>query len=829
MFSLLDNKALEPWAAGIDVVAALAVPFISTFWKPDPGPSIKDVLNRLDDLSTQIDQIQSQITGIQNQLSQLERAVHLGNCSNRLADLLKPIATVNTLQKRYRELADDEAAIPTAANPTTRARTLDANFAGFATDALGPTSDRTPNVSVTTSPLATIITQMDSALLGPRTSLGEGIIGACAVVGYDQWKATVASDPTSGWLGDQGYYQQITDLVRQYENYEVQALTYLEEAAYYRAAQFLHNDDPSLASTLGPDSLAKVCALATTQAPDGTAARLCKSVTTEVQDTYNNMVAEWKLTGRPYSNGTVVLAPGSKLTGAPGNIPPLLWVRDPASHPHQQNWEVSTYSGAAKDIDGLDTWHPATLIDWNDLEREWQYSSPGRTDTSPGILGAMTQSKEFSSVERLFWIPQAHFTSVFESARWEVPRFPLVSAVVSLEPITVRCFVAPTTPDTWQFNAGIACSSSWWSHYVTVTLHFDGMRPYQDRFIYEWSAEYQVPVDQRTSPLAPLRGFAHQSCLLGRPCHLNEINWQGKSPIAGPFGRPISNAAADTMPVTALPDNAACTNTFGAPKLCTASGHGYSDGQFTRWLDDVLPNPSQPSPIAAAQPTVQPGTAGTLTCDPDWAEKSSPEWGPLVETDTSWTATAPVPPASASRIFTATTNADQPITATDISGPLGNPTFRVTCTVTARWARLSNTTEAASATYQVVSGRSDLAPGVARVPAAPGIGPVELNGTQASVGWTVGDDYSNTIRSFTITPYLLTTSGYQAQTPIQVNAGSSGPSPNVGAQDSWEVPLSAGSTYRFSVSDNSEVSQGGVGPIPVVGLPSALSDSVTSL
>jgi hypothetical protein len=827
LFSLLDNKALEPWAAGVDIVAALAVPFISTFWKPDPGPSIKDVLNKLDDLSSQVDQIQAQITAIQNQLTQLERAVHLGNCSNRLADLLKPIATINTLQKRYRELADDEAAIPTAANPATRARTLDANFAGFASDALGPTSNQTPNVSVTTSPLATIITEIDAALLGPRTSLGEGIIGACAVVGYDQWRATLSSDPTRAWLGDQGYYQQITDLVRQYENYEVQALTYLEEAAYYRAAQFLHNDDPSLASTLGPDQLAQVCALATTQAPDGTAARLCKSVSTEVRDTYDNMVAEWKLTGRPYSNGTVVLAPGSKLTGAPGDIPPILWLRDPARHPHQQSWEVSTYSGAAKEIDGLDTWHPATVIDWNDLEREWQYSSPGRTDASPGILGAMTQSKEFSNVERFFWIPQAQFSSIFERGRVQFPPAPPVSAVLSIEPITVRCFVAPTTPDTWRFDAGIACGPSWWSHYATATVHFEGQRLIGNKIYYSWRAEYQVPADQRTSPLSALRGAAHAECPLSQYCYLNVVNWLG-SPIAAPLGRSISTASADTMPVTALPDNAACTNTFGAPKLCTASGPGYSDERFARWLDDVLPNPSQPSPIAAGQPTVRPGAAGTLSCDPNWAEKSSPQWGPLVETETYWTATAPVPPASASKVFTETTPGDQPINTADISGPLGSSTYRVTCTATARWARLSNTTEAASATYQVVSERTDLAPGVARVPAAPAIGPVQLNGGQATVDWTVGDDFGNAITSFTITPYLLTTSGYQAQSPITVDAGGSGPSPQVGAQDSWQVPVTTGSTYRFTVSDNSGVSQGGVGPILVIGLASALSDSVTS-
>jgi hypothetical protein len=717
LFARNGSAVLEPYAAGFDALAAIAAPLISAFWTSDPGPSIKDVLDKLDQMSEQLDQIQGQLNAVQAELAALHSELHLAACSGLIAQLDQTLVDIETDRNLYQQLLDDASAVPTTADPTARARTLDGQFANFAVDVLGT------GVAVADSPAAKAIALINKKLLNPGGGTGEGIIEACAKVGLDTWRAQTPL--AAKWLDDRGYYQQIITLVSWYQTYEVEALSYIEEAAYYRATQLVHTERPSI--MIPADARATVCQIAYTQLPDGSAARLCKNTQAEVTTTYDALVSQWKFTGRPYSDGTVVMSLGSKFTGSAGDIKPMLWVKDPARLPsamHRGTWDTATLP--ADPIDHLTGWKPASLADWNALETDWQAVNPNRSARSPGILGAMQDSGQFKAgnTNQFYWIPGAQATY-----RWTIYRYYQWGGIQGWRyggpNINVRCYVAGADKRTetyfvsWQDGAGIACSQAWWDAYATYDLYVNPVQ--QCCGIFDISARYYIPDFNTLYVPDPARpgtsGFLGDSstqrrdlrdldCNTSRgytPCPVDLKEWEG-SQTAAPEGTSHQPMTQDLMPTLAVPANPACTNSIGLPKLCTSSGNGYNDSAFMAWVNDNIPNPSLPSPTPVAAPTMSQVSPNSIRCTPaDWTG-TNPTVGPAIPADTTWSAAFPTPNASGARTRSVATGPAEDLNPTTMASAGGFRTdqpYRITCTVSARWANVVNSGTSVSASYQL--------------------------------------------------------------------------------------------------------------------------------
>ncbi len=196
--------------------------------------------------------------------------------------------------------------------------TLNRSFSEFANNVLGPGD----SLLISSWPMAQRINEIHTALMGGGPDQ-DGLIRACGRAALDEWQDGLKTNPRAGWLDDRSYYQGIDDEVRWYQSYQAQALGYIEEAGYYRAAQIYARDYPARAPQPCADPGA-VCRLALERHPEGVAAKLCRSIATEIEATRTAMGAEWQLAGVPYSNDQVVLSIPSVARGTSGNVKALL-------------------------------------------------------------------------------------------------------------------------------------------------------------------------------------------------------------------------------------------------------------------------------------------------------------------------------------------------------------------------------------------------------------------------------------------------------------------------------------------------------------------------
>jgi hypothetical protein len=451
VFSALRNVSTA--ISGFGAISELLSPLF--FGSP---ATIDDVVAQLTQIQGQLDQIQGQLNQVQDQLTQLHSEQTLGQCSTLIANLNPTLVGLSAGHNQYQQLLDDGKALTTSQNPAQRVATLDGNFADFAQNVLGS------GVSVTDSPLGRSIALIDADLRDPGAGLGEGIIQACSKTGYDNWRRGVASDPASGWIDDWGYYRQITNLVLSYQSYEVQALNFIEEAGYFRATALLHQEDPTVVVT--PALRSSVCQLAYKDEPDGSAARLCKNVAAMARETYDDLVDQWKLTGRPYTDSETVLQIGSDASGFGGDIKPTLLARDPTSVPGASGtWHDATLRNPT--YDGLDGWKPASLADWTQLQTGYGHAHDGASD----LLDGLKASELFTDPVGTYWIPDQTASGL----KLPVPRRTLSGFLrdwpySSRAELTMRCFVAGG-------SRAIACSQDWLDHHVSLqqssgALHF---------------------------------------------------------------------------------------------------------------------------------------------------------------------------------------------------------------------------------------------------------------------------------------------------------------------------------------------------------------------
>ena len=680
--------------------------------------TIDDVLAKLDQIQGQLTQIQDQLNQVQDQLTRLRSEQNLGQCSTLLANLNSTLVDLSASHDHYQQLIDDAAAIPTAKDPAQRVKTLDGNFQNFAENVLGP------GVSVAASPLGRSIGLIDADLRDPGGGLGQGIIQACTKTGFDNWRSGVESDPASGWLDDWGYYRQISNLVLYYQSYEVQALNFIEEAGYFRATELLHQEDP--AQQVTPALRSSVCHLAYEDAPDGSATRLCKNVAAMTRQTYRDLVEQWKLTGRPYSDSEAVLQIGSDASGFPGDIKPTLWARDPASVPDATGtWHDSALKNPV--YDGLEGWKPAGLADWTQLQAGYGRAHGGATD----LLDGLQASEVFTDPVATYWIPEqtnGGLTLPTNSILYQGYKI-AYRPYSSLSELTMRCFVAGGSP-------GIGCSQDWLDHHVgsaefdfenngvgvvswkvqgpdgpgmgDVTFQADttGTQPaFSCRKQYAaagcWVLNRYLP-DGETLP-----GYFQPVVLGDHSLNSPGSGLIGSIPSKQPPPKTYDPPEVDQrlMPALTVPDRAECKNPIGLPKLCTS---GADSELFTSWVNTTIPNPDEQGPIATGAPSVDQRPShsyGTTTCTPaGWESTHSDQWGDLHQIDTTWTGQWSTPNADGHTTRTINLPADEPLDdrafAVD-DGFRATEPYRLTCTVNARWTKLANVGSAPSAEHEI--------------------------------------------------------------------------------------------------------------------------------
>ncbi len=676
--------------------------------------TIDDVLAKLDQIQGQLTQIQDQLNQVQDQLTRLQSEQNLGQCSTLLANLNSTLVDLNANHDHYQQLLDDAAALPTAKDPAQRVKTLDANFANFAENVLGP------GVSVADSPLGKSIGLIDADLRDPGNGLGQGIIQACTKTGFDNWRSGLASHPASGWLDDWGYYRQITNLVLYYQSYQVQALNFIEEAGYFRATELLHQEDP--AQQVTPALRASVCHLAEQDVPDGSATRLCKNVAAMTRQTYRDLVEQWKLTGRPYSDSETVLQIGSDASGFPGDIKPVLWARDPASVPDATGtWHDTALKNPV--YDGLEGWKPASLADWTQLQAGYGRAHDGATN----LLDGLNASEVFTDPVATYWIPEQTAGGLklpvpdpADDRRLPIPRWHYSPRAE----LTMRCFVAGGSP-------GIGCSQDWLDHRVSRKLE-SGPGKYKfgpPAVISSWTvqgpggpgmsdvtfqgdtvappftcsdhdpAQNCWPLDRYLPEGETLPGYFQGVGLGDNPLRTSVV------PVARPlktYDPPEVNQRL--MPALAVPTRPECENPIGLPKLCTS---GTDSELFTSWVNTTIPNPDEQGPIATGPPSVdQPNNAyGTTTCTAaGWESTHSDTWGDLHLIDTTWTGQWSTPNADGHTTRTINLPADERLDdhafAVDDGFRASEP-YRLTCTVNARWTKLANVGSAQSAEHDI--------------------------------------------------------------------------------------------------------------------------------
>ena len=783
LFEAAGFKQHLPAAYGL----ALAADFLTILGVGKAsGPSIQDVLNKLDAMSEQLDAIQSQLNDIERQLNTLGAAIaqqfqeiHAATCTAQQGLQSPAVSAVSLLERDYQSLIREEAAVPDARDPKEAVATLEQRFSEFATNVLGPGN----SLLVSSWPTAQRINEIHTTLMGSGPDQN-GLIRTCGRVSYDQWQAMRSADPKVGWLDDRGYYQAVDDVVRWYQSYEVQALGYIEEAGYLRAAQLYARDYPN--EQLDVDQRSAICTLASERHPDSVTARFCQTVAEELHAVRQDVGGEWRLAGVPFSNGNVVLSLPSQARGLrSGQTKAVLWVRKPSALPDGKGYNNFIQPPSMPSYEHFVGWRIATTEDWNDLWNSIREAGLG----GPNVLQAMDKSGAFTGIlptsegpretsGSLWALPNAFYWIPGETKEMTGP-----GLFTGPYTATVRCYVEEYFTD----GGGIVCSRA-----------------------------YQVSNPGLTGIFAPAMVLSSGAKVL------NSVSTEGILANRRPGGQaltawtpvePIEWAIPVPDSITVDGHQESCLSALGLPRPCGRN--------FSNWMDQTIPDPSQPSPEPTGQPAMAENGSATACNAHGWAA-GPPELGKVESLPTTWTAQWPTPNASGATTRSLDVPAGQPLNdatfATDGGFTVSQP-FRVTCTVNARWAELVNAGSAQSPRYQVTSNGSGYT--LTRVPA----GPNELSAAHGAPGtvklsFTLGDTYDSAVTGCTVTPYV----GGSARPPIVVPVDPSQPAPTTRSAVSVTVSATPGTTYRYSVAVN--VGADGTSA-SVTGIASSLSDQVT--
>jgi hypothetical protein len=780
---------------------------------------------------------------LQTQITALSAQVADASCNGLQTSLGTFVNTINAVNEKYKTTLAEAQLLPASQDPGATMATVKEDFANLATAALGSNSN-TPNGG----PLDSAINGIHDLLMGQGGDASAGVIHVCAQAGLLNYRTVTkkGTQTAQQWVDDRPYYAYVTALVNYYENYEVLGTTLIQEAAYYRVTALLARDKV----TVPADQTTSACAV-----PDRTSddpGQMCRNSAALTRHVYGNLVAEWTLTGRPYSDGKVVLQVDDAATGNGAGAQPILWVRDPTSVIASMatgTWQTDPNKTGS--YDAFDGWKPARLDEWQSLQKGAAQALSSCNSGSVVSLSVFTCMAQYSGLfthySGTFWMPGQQATGL----KLPAPDFSVLSVLgyggnryqfeYGGPDLALRCFATGEPSGYTPF----ACSQDWLDHHVAITkATAESEHTLEATYTVQWGFQvpgvslppwslgyyYLEPINQTgdyafdaTNQAYPLRINDTPDPTPALPFFLQSFQMHALKVCDGSAGTHYMCAAADfpyapketteklwqtLTVVTTNTDTQQCVNTVGVPQLCAPRGNAKPTAQdqpFENFLNETIPNPSQPSPAPTGHPSIK-LDGGTAECAPAGWKAPPDNWAygkvsPLPDT---WTAT------SGGAAYTTPTSPNALVRLDDkldlhrlvkTAGFDATQPFQLTCTVNARWDHLVNTGSAISAVYQVTPVGSGFV--VTRVPDAPVIGTASAGPESATVKWTVGASGSDKITNFQITPYI----GGVAQPALKPLPATGGDlSPTAGAKDSVTIAgLKSGTTYTFSVRANAAV------------------------
>lgn len=851
-FDAVGETGASEVSFGVAFLTSIIAPLLGL---GNSGPTIEDVLNKLDSMSEQLNQIKEQlseidskISALQVQIEQLTKLVVNQGCASALQTLDTRVGTINDVNALYGSMLTTAQSLPSGPDPAATLATIKEDFTNLATAAMGANSN-TPEGG----PLYDAITGIHRELMGSPVDPKSGVIYTCALAGLKNYQ----DGPQEDVVDDRPYYAQVTAIVNYYENYELLGLSLLDEAAAYRVTAALTAKHVAIPAK----NVQAPCALP--QAQSGDAAQLCRDSSKLTKDVYSDLVQEWTLTGRPYSDANVLLQDGVGATGESG-VQPMLWVRDPKALPRSEatgTW--STDPNKTISYDGFGGLKPARLAEWDNLNKGFE---EGHHCVAVNLFACM-QSAGFKNVSDVYWMPQQSASGL--KLQPPTDRQLTVEGNVGHEfayhyggpDITLRCFV--NAQIAIHFDPTFACSQAYLNQVnqvvdasakepslpiATYTIHwkFTGALSqdlssytlgYEATNPYNGDAKYGFDDGTQTYP-----AWVNEPPNGKLPPYLDPIEIAPPSYCSGGVFK-ADYPCGDKAAVTYSPPEATewlwyartvptqntstqrCVNSVGVPQLCApvdGAAPTAEDQPFESFIDNTIPNPSLPSPAAKAAPTIK-VEGNTAQCFSAGWEAPPTGWtyGGTSPLPTTWTATSGgssfTAPAGASYVQ-AGDKLDLSAFATAAKFDPTKP-FTLTCTVSARWERLINTGTALSDNYQVTPKGSSYV--LTQVPDAPVIGTSVAGGKSVTVHWTVGASHGTPVSSFTISPYAKGV----ALAPVTLKAGGPGLSGAEGAKDSASIEgLDPGTEYTFTVAQS--VTVPGT-TVEVPSPPSSLSEAVT--
>jgi uncharacterized membrane protein len=392
--SKIFNFEKAPGFLGAVGVLAFAGPILTAIFGGDSGPTIQDVLDKLDDIENRLDDIEAELTTVSHQIDTVDADVLLGTCQVETSALTDLLTRVETAQMAYAAVVDATRATQDAAS----AQQLKRVTSAFVETVFG--AGQSAQILVSSTDMGRALTGAHNRLVSTPGSAG--VIETCGRAFHKQWaneRSTAASGlgatGNGAWLDDRDYYQPLQDLLRYWQTVQAQGLMMLQQAAYLQAVVGYQ----SAGNALSPDDGAQACA---SVSQDSDAYGLCTSARTFSDTFFANVTAEWQQAGVPYTDDRVVLSLGTAASGVPssgGATPSILWVRDNA-----QIWQPTADGGASDDgragyaltpdYDGFSDWSVASDADWDAMIASYTASHPA---TAPASV------ESFNAVVRAMW------------------------------------------------------------------------------------------------------------------------------------------------------------------------------------------------------------------------------------------------------------------------------------------------------------------------------------------------------------------------------------------------------------------------------------------
>jgi hypothetical protein len=317
------------------------------------------VIDQLDDVRHELKEMRQQVSTIQTQIVNADVTVQFGACANRVSELREFTTELRLAQQNFDYILQSADAQKRGKGAALLVEQVN-QFVKLVLD--GATT-------IDNAPLARQLRKVNTVLLssgGGQT----GIIESCGSAYYAQWKervgsATASGDQAGAWTDDRQYYSKLQELVEFWQVMQVQALYMVQQAALLQATQLYS----ARVEPLSGDDASWICATVLEKQEPVEALNLCTTGQQFTDRMHDDFVAQWTQTGVPYSDGDVVLALGTAITGLPAtggaSIPSTLWARTPSAVPWVSSgtWDSANVSATR---DGV-VFRPAGSTQWNDL------------------------------------------------------------------------------------------------------------------------------------------------------------------------------------------------------------------------------------------------------------------------------------------------------------------------------------------------------------------------------------------------------------------------------------------------------------------------------